>query len=198
MPAYLPSPLHLASLAARAARRPLVVTTFLAVLGTSALASARLTKSGDAEVTFSATGPAGLSIVGTTHDLAVQDGESDLIVTVPLANLDTKIALRNKHMREKYLETAKYPNAELKVAKSQLKLPTDGPTSGKATGTITIHGQSRPTTFTYTARKNGAAIAVDGKVHVNLKDHGIEQPGYAGVSVKPDVDVRAVFALEDR
>lgn len=198
MTVHLPAPLPLVSLAARASRRPLAVTLFVAALASGTLASAKLAKSGEAEVTFSATGPGGLSIVGTTHDLSVSEAGDDVVVTVPLANLDTKIALRNKHMREKYLETTKYPNAELKVAKGQLHVPKDGPTSGKANGTITIHGQSRPTTFEYTARKNGASIAVDGKVHVNMKDHGIEQPGYAGVSVKPDVDVRAVFSVDDR
>ena len=41
------------------------------------------------------------------------------------ASLDTGIDLRNKHMREKYLEVQKYPNAVLTVDRSTLHFPDD-------------------------------------------------------------------------
>jgi len=159
-------------------------------LTVTAAAHATLARTGDANVTFNATGPAGLKIVGTTSELSVAETEQDVVVTVPLRNLDTKIELRNKHMREKYLEVGKYPNAELRVAKSAVQGP-----SGKANGSLTLHGQTRPVTFSYTTKPDGAATGVTGNLHLNMFDFGIEKPGYAGVTVKPDIDVTASFRV---
>lgn len=154
------------------------------------VAHAKIARTGEAQVSFTATGPAGLSIVGTTQELSVADAGDELVVTVPLKNLDTKIELRNKHMRERYLEVAKYPNAELRVQKSAVKAA-----AGKASGVLSLHGKSKPTTFAYTTKPDGGATAVTGSFRVNILDFGIEKPGYAGVSVKPDVDVKVAFRV---
>ena len=154
------------------------------------VAQAKLARSGDAQVSFSASGPGGLSIVGTTSELAVAEAGEDLVVTVPLKNLDTKIELRNKHMKEKYLEVGKYPNAELRVAKSAVQAP-----SGKATGQLSLHGQTKPVTFSYATKPDGAATGVTSSFHLNTNDFGIEKAGYAGISVKPDIDVNVSFRV---
>ncbi len=161
-----------------------------ATLLVAVVAHAKLARTGDAQVSFHATGPAGLSIVGTTNELAVAETDTDVVVTVPLSKLDTKIDLRNRHMREKYLEVAKYPNAELHVAKSAVQAP-----SGKATGSLTLHGQTKPVTFAYTTKPEGSATAVTSSFRVVMSDFGIEKPGYAGVSVKPEVDVDVAFRV---
>lgn len=166
-------------LLALAASAPLVVT---------AVAHASLARAGDAQVQFTASGPAGMSIVGTTNELQVSETDSDIVITVPLKNLDTKIDLRNKHMREKYLEVEKYPNAELHVQKGAIQKGG----ASQATGQLTLHGKTKPTTFSYTAKQDGN---VSGALHVNIKDFDITQPGYAGISVKPDVDVTVAFRV---
>jgi len=167
------------------------------VVAVSAAAHARLARSGEAQVSFTALGPAGMSIVGTTSELQVTETDQELVVTVPLRTLDTKIDLRNKHMREKYLEVDKFPNAELRVAKSAITAPKGAPVSGKTTGNLTIHGQTKPTAFSYTAKNDGPRTAVSGAMHVNMKDFGIAQPGYAGITVKPEVDVAVSFGVQD-
>jgi len=159
-------------------------------LTVTAAAHAAIARSGDASVTFNASGPAGLTIVGTTSELAVAETEQDVVVTVPLRNLDTKIDLRNKHMRDKYLEVGKFPNAELRVAKAAVQAA-----SGKATGSFTLHGQTRPVTFSYATKPEGGATGVTGNLRLNIFDFGIEKPGYAGVTVKPDVDVTVAFRV---
>lgn len=78
-------------------------------LSVPALASASLARTGEASATFLAVGPAGLEIEGKTSELEVAEADGKIEVAVPLANLDTGIALRNKHMREKYLEVARFP-----------------------------------------------------------------------------------------
>jgi polyisoprenoid-binding protein YceI len=162
----------------------------------SATALAAFSHTGAAEVSFTAAGPAGLRIVGTTKQLTVKDDGSQVVVTVPLKDLDTKIDLRNKHMREKYLEVAKYPDAVLSVPRASLKLPEGGDVSATAGGTMTLHGQSKPVTFTYKATKQANKLAVTGTVRLNIKEFGISEPSFMGATVKPDVDVAASFAVE--
>ncbi len=155
-------------------------------------------RSGGAEVSFTAIGPAGLRIVGKTGDLELKDDGQTLTVAVPLANLDTGISLRNKHMREKYLEVPKYPRAELIVPKAELKLPAAGQTgAGQANGTLKLHGKEKPVRFTYKADHTGAATKVDGALHLDIREYGIDIPSYAGVSVKPDVDVAVSFSATE-
>ena len=160
-------------------------------------ASAKLAKAGDATVSFTATGPAGLKIVGTTGELSVVDDGQTVTVTVPLRALDTKMELRNKHMREKYLEVQKYPNAVLVVPRAELRMPQGDAVSAEAGGTMKIHGREKPVRFRYTAKKAGTNMAVSGTVHLNIKDFGIEEPSFMGASVKPDVDVSAGFAVSE-
>ena len=89
-------------------------------------------------------------------------------------------------------------NAELVVDRAALKFPADGQeSSASAPGQLTIHGQTKPVTFTYKAARSGSAYQVSGAVHVNLKDHGIDVPSYAGVTVKPDVDVAIKMKVDD-
>jgi polyisoprenoid-binding protein YceI len=173
---------------------PFVLTLLLPTLAYAALA-----RTGDASVVFVALGPAGLKIEGKTSDLDLSERDGKVTVSVPLANLDTGIALRNKHMREKYLEVAKFPRAELMVDKASLKVPSEGAeATGTTTGSMTIHGQSKPVTFQYTARLSNGTYSVTGSTHLNIKDFGIDVPSYLGVTVKPDIDVSVRFSALDR
>ena len=155
---------------------------------------AALSSTTDSKIGFQASGPAGLKIEGTTSDLTVADASGNVVLTVPLANLSTGIGLRDKHMKEKYLEIDKYPAAVLTVARSALKFPASGgSTETDVPGTLQLHGQTKPVTVHYDARGDGAGFAAHGKFHINMNDYGIQVPTYLGVTVKPDVDVTASF-----
>ncbi len=116
---------------------------------------------------------------------------------VPLGNLKTGISLRDRHMKEKYLQVDRYPDAELSVAHSGLRFPANGATlQAAAIGRLTLHGVARNVHFRYQARGSGATYQVEGLLHVNMHDFGIRVPSYLGVTVKPDVDVKVQFQLE--
>jgi polyisoprenoid-binding protein YceI len=174
----------------------------MAVLGVAvcaaATASAAFGKDGGSTVSFTAIGPAGLRIVGTTPDLSVADDGQQVEIKVPLANLTTGIGLRDSHMRDKYLQVGTYPDARLVVPRAALQLPADG-ADGDATGTgmMTLHGQSRPIAFHYKLSRRGQKIAVTGDMPVNMNNFGITTPGYLGLSVKPDVTVSVQFSVSD-
>ncbi len=170
----------------------------LALIAAPFTADAALSKHGTAEVSFDARATGGLAIRGTTNDLRVAENGQHVVVTVPLASLTTGIALRDKHMREKYLEVAKYPEAQLKVPRNALVFPSaNNPTSRRLDGHLTIHGRVRPTSFHYRASRHGDVFRVAGSVRVDMTDHGIEQPSFMGVKVAKDVNVNVRFEVKD-
>ncbi|MFO0734826.1 MAG: YceI family protein [Labilithrix sp.] len=155
----------------------------------------------DANVSFTAVGPAGMNIVGTNHDLTVsEDPNGNIAITVTLATLTTGMSLRDKHMREKYLEVQTYPTAVLNVARSNLKLPASGQSGTfDGSGTLTLHGKTKPVTVHYTAKSDGkTAYAVSGTMKIDMTDYGIEKPGYLGVSVNTSVDLSVSFTADDK
>lgn len=150
-------------------------------------------KTGSAEVKFIAKGPAGLEIVGKGSELNVKESGDTVTVVVPLGKIDTGIELRNKHMREKYLETGKFPNAELVVKKGDIKVPSSG---GTMDGNLTIRGKTKAVKVKYSASDKGGNIAVEGSMNIRFTDFGIEEPSFMGASVKPDIQIAANFSVK--
>ena len=177
-------------------KRLSVLSAVSVALAVAASGRAAISSPSDTRVSFHASGPAGLAIDGKTPDLLVAEQDGNLVITVPLANLSTGIDLRDRHMKEKYLEVPKYPNAVLTVARTALKVPSSGEKLATDTpGTLQLHGQTRPVTVHYEAKGDGGSIATSGSVHINMTDYGIQVPSYLGVTVKPEVDVTASFRV---
>jgi len=178
--------------------RFVIAAMLLAGIGVVAASeSGGFSKQGTAQVSFSASGPGGLRIEGQTQELEVRNQGESLAVIVPLRNLSTGIALRDRHMKEKYLETDKYPTAELKVARGELKVPAAGGIEeNTANGLLTLHGSEKKVPFKYRATESGGAYTIDGSLHVNMGDFGIATPTFMGATVRPDVDVKASFRLQ--
>jgi polyisoprenoid-binding protein YceI len=176
-----------------ASSRLLLLLAWLAPL--FVLGETRLT--GEPTAQFQGRGPAGFSVQGTGHEIRLQDDGTALRVIVPLAQHKTGVALRDRHMREKYLEVDRYPDAVLEVPWSSVRLPADGQRlEGTGTGTMTLHGQSREVPFRYTIARAGTRYQVAGSAPVNLKDFGIEIPSYFGVTVQPDIATTVTFTAE--
>ena len=158
-----------------------------------------LVRVGEAKVEFTAVGPGGLKIDGTTSDLEVQASKESLKVICQLSTLTTGISLRDRHMRDKYLETAKYPTAELRVARSALTMPAAGGRSeGTASGILLLHGREKPVTFSYRVEDSGGGLTVSGKLAINIQDWDIQIPSYLGITVKPGVEIAVTFKAKQR
>ena len=174
--------------------RALSLKTLAAVLLVVGAASAAWTVQGKKSASFKAVGPGGLSIVGNGSDVAVKDKDDTVAISVGLDSLKTGIDLRDRHMKEKYLETNKYPSAVLQVDKAKLKVPTPGT---DIEGKLNLHGVTRTVRVHYSANGSNNKATVAGTVHVNMKEFGINVPSYLGVTVKPDVDVSVQFDATD-
>ena len=154
-----------------------------------------------ASVSFTAIGPAGMRIIGTTSELRVdEDAQGNITITVPLGQLTTGIDLRDKHMREKYLEVPKFPNAVLKVQRSSLTLPAASQSGTYETnGMLTLHGTTKPVHLRYTAKHDAqTTFAVASTFALDMTDYGIDKPGYRGISVKTAIDLSVSFSADDK
>jgi polyisoprenoid-binding protein YceI len=169
-----------------------------ALLTLPGAAGAKLAKVAGSDVSFTLVGPAGMKIVGQGSELRVVDDGQAVKVSVPLSSMKTGISIRDKHMHEKYLQTPNFPSADLTVPRSALKIPQPGANvTQDAQGTLILHGKTKPVNFRYTCTRDGAKLKVQGTMHLNMNDFGIEVPSYLGVTVKPDVDVAARFDVND-
>ncbi len=179
------------------ARRLFVALALTLTFAVPVVADAKLAKTGTAAARFRASGPAGLSITGTTSDVSVNDDGTTVTVEVQLGAISTGISLRDKHAKN-YMEVDTYPSAKLTVARSALKFPAAGAdVSADVKGSLTVHGQTKDVTFHYTAKKDGDTISVKGSAPFNINDYGIKTPSYLGVSVKPDMTIETEFQAKD-
>jgi len=169
----------------------------LAVLSFALVASAdAYDVVGTPDLAFTAVGPGGLKINGTSESLkAMEDGDK-LVFKASLVNIKTGIGLRDNHTK-KYLGTDQWPDASLTVDKSAVKIPEDGKkSSGNAPGKFRLHGVTRDVKVAYTVSRSGSDYSVDGHFNVNIEDHKIEKPCYLGVCVDTNVKVDAKFKLK--
>jgi polyisoprenoid-binding protein YceI len=157
-------------------------------------AMAGWTSHGERQVSFRAVGPGGLSFEGKGSAITVKEQGDAIVAIVGLDSLNTGIELRDKHMKERYLETHKYPQAVFTVARSKIKVPGETEVEGK----LDLHGVSKPIKVHYSASGSEAQGTVTGTSHLNMKDFNIEVPSYLGVSVKPDVTVAFKFGVANK
>lgn len=179
--------------------RTTLLTLVAAALGSAPVLAAPAV-TGTPKVSFVATGGAFIpDIEGTTTALKVANDGTALVFTVGLGNLTSGIDLRDQHMREKYLEAPKFPEATLKIERTALSFPAAGgeKKKGKAAGTFTVHGISQPVNVGYTLVKTNAGYKVDATFNLDLTKHGIPIPEYELVSVEKDVVAAASFEFSD-
>lgn len=148
----------------------------------------------DTNVVFTSKAPVE-TFEGKTHSmtgtLTLEPGTVGDSITVhlevDLASLDTGKSLRNKHMREEHLETAKYPKAVFDgatvLSPAGAKLEPGKSVAFQIEGTFALHGVTRrlrcAATAVYTPQGNkGGAIAFSATFPVTLSDYSIKRPEF--------------------
>jgi polyisoprenoid-binding protein YceI len=117
-------------------------------------------------------------------------------LVVDLRTIDTGIALRNDHLKEKYLEVDKGAGYEQAVLSDVVLqgLNADAPTGkGSFTGSLMLHGVKKTVTGPAEIRHAGTGWRVRASFPVNLPDYNIDKPRYLGVGVKDTVQVSVTF-----
>lgn len=169
------------------------------------LAAVEATKSIDlakakSEVEFLAVGnPSALKIHGRSKGDNTVSGKLSLNadqltgkVDVAVESFDTGIDTRNHHMKEKYLEVAKFPKSELAI--TDLKLPSAGDVKATALpfkGNLTLHGVTKPVTGTADVVKSGKDLTLKVEFKLNTDDYNITTPSFMGITMAREVTVDA-------
>jgi polyisoprenoid-binding protein YceI len=132
-----------------------------------------------------------------TADPAAPSG-AQVELSVDLGSLDTANGLRNQHMRERYLETSRYPAATFKSVSVAAPSPIapNAPADISITGDFSLHGVTKRMTIPVKV-----TLLADGRIHaisnfkVRMPDFGISVPKNLVVTVDDAVAIRLdVFA----
>ena len=110
--------------------------------------------------------------LGGETDLA----SSEFYFEVDLASLDTGIGLRNRHMRDNYLETDEFPFASFAGRVTGLTQKAPGRYQAVAEGTFSIHGVQQDRAIVCDAEVVGGGLRVSCSFQILLSDHGIPIP----------------------
>ncbi|MFZ4516671.1 MAG: YceI family protein, partial [Acidimicrobiia bacterium] len=102
-------------------------------------------------------------------------------VTADLQALRSDETRRDNKLRTSGLETEKFPTATFAL-RSPIDLPGTSPANVEttATGTLTLHGVTKPVTVSLEATRSGDRIVVVGSAPIVLSDYGIDPPNIGG------------------
>ena len=164
------------------------------------MAQPYLTESGYAE--FESRAPL-LTFKGTSDHLnGLIDLEKNMIdFYLDLNTIDTGIRLRNRHMRDSYLETGKYPYAEFTGRLTTLFDPDrSGLQDVIAEGTFQIHGVEREIRVEGTLEVTDAGLLLNAGWSVKLADYNIDRPRVVFYELADEqrVTIRAELVFHDQ
>jgi polyisoprenoid-binding protein YceI len=137
----------------------------------------------DNQVKFTSDAPME-EIVGVTDKIdgyVMWEGEnltagSEFYFQVDLASIDTGIGLRNRHMRDNYLETDKYRFASYKGQLSEAVENEDDVIDIKTSGTFELHGVERKIDIDGKISKIENGYKATSQFSIKLADYKIERP----------------------
>jgi len=132
-------------------------------------------------------------VVGPVEPGTPGDG-SRLHFEVDLASIRTGISLRDRHMRDNYLETDEYPWAVLDAAIGSIEAQAEGLVVS-ADGTFSVHGVQQPMSVRCPVAPIGAGFDVRCTFAVELADHGIRIPRVMFMKLAETVTVEVRFRL---
>ena len=183
----------------------ILATALVAVVfGSNAFAiNATYTLKPAGAVTFLAIGrPNAIKIKGeggtAGGKLEVKDNAASGDLSFDLNTLKTGIDMRDRHMKEKYLETGKFPQAKLTFAswpvpEAILKGPGEmGDVPLKAM--LTLHGETKPIEGKLKLRRRDATVSGDAEFTIKISNFGIAIPSFTGITVAEDVAVAVNFS----
>ncbi|MFA7327283.1 MAG: YceI family protein [Candidatus Kapaibacterium sp.] len=122
---------------------------------------------------------------------------TELFFEVDLNTLDTDNGLRDRHMRENYLHTDKYPLTSYEGKIFESKKIEDKHYLVKAKGKFLVHGVSKEKTIEADIYVYDNIYHIKTQFVVTLTDHKIEVPSIMLVKIDPDMDLRLDFFLKE-
>ena len=104
--------------------------------------------------------------------------------TVRMATIKSDQSQRDAQFRGRIMDTSAYPTGTLMLTRPIALTPLPGAGVIKtysAAGRLTLHGHTRPVTFTLSAERTSAGIEVSGSIPVLFADWSIPNPSFGNV-----------------
>lgn len=122
---------------------------------------------------------------------------SEFYFEVDLASIDTGIGLRNRHMRENYLETDKYPFASYGGQITQVVDNEDGTFMVTTSGTFKLHGVEREIQLDGLVSKIADGYKAESRFEVKLADYNIERPQFMFLKIGEVIQLEVTFFTKE-
>ena len=160
----------------------------------------------ETHVEFQATGkPSMLKINGIGGKLAgnieIESNQIKGEFIVAVGDLTTGIDLRDKHMKEKYLEVSKFPEASFNISK--IALPADFMVQRKVFSAIPFDGKIKIKNvekdisgLADVDTTDGIVIKVSTEFKTQISQFQIDIPSYLGIKVADEVVVKTSMNLK--
>jgi polyisoprenoid-binding protein YceI len=160
-------------------------------------------QAGAGSIEFLATGwPSALQIHGKGNGpegtLTVTDHSVEGSLAVDLRSLQTGIGLRDRHLKENYLQVDRYPQARLTVTRLDMGYVPDGPAFGAVAvpfeGTLLLHGVEKPVSGQARVSRKDGRVTATAQFSIKIVEFGIDLPKYMGITVGEKVEVKTSFS----
>lgn len=134
------------------------------------------------------------AVTGEVSLAADQPSSLGGALSVDLRTLTTGIAMRDRHMKDNYLEVANGPDFE-KATIEDIKIEKlDGKTTFNAT--LVLHGERRPVTGTATLERKDGGYKVQAEFPVRVSEYKIAKPSYLGVGVQDEIRIKIALTAQ--
>jgi len=121
---------------------------------------------------------------------------SSLYFEVDLKTLDTGIGLRNRHMRDNYLQTDKFPDASFKGKITNVTPAAQGPFKIDAEGEMFIHGVTKYIKISGVLTKSGNSdYNLKTNFSIKLSSYNIDIPSIMMVKLSEVIELQLNFNL---
>ena len=119
------------------------------------------------------------------------DGQVTGTVSVAAESIDTKLKKRDTHLRSaEFFDTGNHPSIVFTV--DSITPADDGVT---VTGTLTVRDRTKPVSFpaTVSSSDDGSEVTLDGELHVNRSDFGLNWSPLGMASMHNTISIHAVL-----
>ena len=135
---------------------------------------------------------------GPKAEFEIKDNVLNGKFEIDLKTLDTGMSLRNTHMKEKYLQIDKFPNAVLTIENQKLaeNWSLDKPEikGKKIAGQLEVHGVRKPVEVLYSLNNDKK---IQAEFDIKISDFNIEIPSFMGVTVADKVTVKVESEIKN-
>jgi polyisoprenoid-binding protein YceI len=128
------------------------------------------------------------NLTGDVTPAADEQGAVRGTLRVELQTLETGIGIRDRHMKNNYLEVEKGPAFATATIDDIRVEKLDGKTV--FTGMLSLHGQKKKVTGAAELQQRDGSIRVQAQFPVKVSDFEIPAPTYLGVGVRDEIQIK--------